>query len=351
MEKGIKKSPISLNEKERAVDQKIKSADEKIKQLDKLKSQIDSVRLDIKQKSEQLDKTKVLAEQIYADRQVLDQRKSSLDLRENSIIASEKQLQEKDNSFKIKESQLNETESKLKNKDLSLTDKESQLTAKEVQFKEKETKLSEKEQQLTQKESQLKDTESKLTTQDLQVKAKEAKLNSDYKGLEDDEFKKYMEEILKDIGDTSSSKSFSSSAEESVNSELVTYIKKHLKKGFKQERIINALQGAGWSEDEVKLAINFAMQETNLGSSNLKELPPVVGESQGADTQLKLQQITSLLAQARTLVRQKSIPDAQNTLIQAKYVYDSLYLDEHKKEMLKYEIQDIKAEIDLALLS
>ena len=355
--KMMEESSRQLDEKEAAVQEKIKSAEDKIKQLESLKGHIEGVRDDVRQKSEHIEKTKVLATQVYADRQAVEQRHSRVSEREKAVFAKESQLKqlesqlkEKEASLQQKEQELSDKESRIKELEDSINSRESELKSREDKVTASESQLEARENQVAASESMLKSRENKIVASESQLKEKEQKLTTEYKGLEDDEFKKYMEEILKEISGQSIKVSQAGDAFSDIASpELVDYITKHLAKGFRQERIMNALKGAGWSDDEIKISMNEALFSSGMVSSR-KQLPPVVSAS-SPSSPARLKGIGQLMSDARNFLSQKKIPQAQQALLDAKRLYDTLRLDENKKQMLKFELQDLKTDIDLALLS
>ena len=73
-------------------------------------------------------------------------------------------------------------------------------------------------------------------------------------------------------------------------------------------------------------------------------------ENQEAVAAANLGQLTDIITQVKKMIKEKKISEAQRMLLQAKSTYDSLRIDDHRKELLRFELQDLKTDIDLALL-
>ena len=114
---------------------------------------------------------------------------------------------------------------------------------------------------------------------------------------------------------------------------------------------MNALIGAGWKDREVKAAMNEVLGKYTKDTGKARQLPPVLpSENQEAVAAANLGQLTDIITQVKKMIKEKKISEAQRMLLQAKSTYDSLRIDDHRKELLRFELQDLKTDIDLALL-
>jgi len=346
LEKEHSQKMRMMQDNERILDQKEKIIDQKMKQLEDLKLGIEALRNEISTKSEKMEKLKALADQTFADRKALESRMQDLTSRESMILDKEKKAEDRHAQASAKEDHLSEREARI-----SAVEREVAVREREVVRKEGELAMLSK--KLSDKEKKIAETEAMLADRDSKVRQKEDKLHREYKELEDGEFKEYIDEILKEISaETAKVRHPVYEAKlDEIRPELVTYIQKHIKKGFREDRIMNALIGAGWKDREVKAAMNEVLGKYTKDTGKARQLPPVLpSENQEAVAAANLGQLTDIITQVKKMIKEKKISEAQRMLLQAKSTYDSLRIDDHRKELLRFELQDLKTDIDLALL-
>ncbi len=321
-----------MTENEKLLDEKEESINMKINKLEELKSHIDKTKSDIMGRTEKMEKLKALASQVYADRDAIQKRYDEIAERERALMQKEKFVEDRDRM---------------------LAEKERRVTEFEKQMKNFEDQIKEQELLRTRKDKQIRDREAALAQREAALVEKEERLSKEYKELEEGEFKEYIEQIMKEIGTEAAKTEMPVFAQMAgavpINVELINYISRHLKKGFNQDRIMSALKGAGWTDEEVRMAMNEALSGFEKGTQ-MKQIPPLMPETTMAETGMALQQLNQLMNQARNAMKSRQIGKAQDALMKAKQVYDYLKIDDKKKELLRYELQDLKTEIDLALL-